>query len=230
MVQRAQHINQAFDRHLNNLRTDFGLLLEMAEQSLAGCLRALATMNTEQALQVRNADRKINALYLEVASASATIIALHQPVARDLRLLVSRILMAGHLERLADHAKNIAKRIVRMKREGLTPVFHQELITLGGMSHKLFVDYIAASAADDLDAAIRVWHADDAIDEAYHLIMDRAYRGEHKGDIGSLVHSSFIAKNIERTGDMVKNLVEQFHYQVGGEMSAGFPSDDEEED
>lgn len=211
------HLSPAFDRRLDNIRADCDRFAGLVSVALDGSIESLASLDANKALAVIKADRRINMHARETVMSAATVIALHQPVARDLRLLVGWIQMASHLERLADHAKNSAKRVLLMSKRDLKPMFHSELVALGQLCRVLLGGYLAAAQDADAEAAIKVWHEDEKVDEAFHRIMSKAYRGEHTAPSESLVHSVFIAKNLERTGDMVKNLAEVLCYQLTGE-------------
>ncbi len=212
------HINRAFDEHMGETLGLGQQLKGKAERALAGACAALRAFDRVLAKEIIDADPATNRLASELVVMAAKTISLHQPVARDMRLLVGWIQLSIEYERLADHAKNICKRICTLANENETPMFHEGLNRLGDLAVQQFAAYAAAEAAGDADAVVEVWRSDSAIDDAYRVIVRQAYAGDLLEPQHALIQSLFIAKNFERIGDKVCNLAEITRYVIAGEI------------
>jgi phosphate transport system protein len=145
-------------------------------------------------------------------------IARRQPMAVDLRVIVSTLRVASDLERVGDLAKNIGKRVVAM--DGNFPP--QKII--GGVRHMSDIalqrlkQVLDAYAEGNDQIAMDVWEHDDEIDALYNSLFREllTYMMEDPRNIGFCTHLLFCAKNIERIGDHATNIAETVHYVATG--------------
>lgn len=225
----ADHIVSAFDADLGGLRRGIALMGGIAEQMLTDATRALAKGDPELAQAVIATDRRLDDLQHEVEEQAILTIARRQPLAVDLREVVSAIRIAGDLERIGDLAKNTAKRVVATTgrphpNRVVAGVQHMSDLALGQLK-----DVLDAYAANDAKAAVAVWTRDDAIDALNNSLFREllTYMMEDPRSISFCTHLLFCAKNIERIGDHTTNIAETVHYRVTGERLAGErPKDD----
>jgi len=216
-----------------DLRALDRLVVEMAgraEAALEDATSALFDGNVQLAQRVIAADRLIDALQHRVEEKAISTIATRQPVAVDLREIVSSIRMANDLERIGDLGKNVAKRVVAI---GEQPASHKaatSLVPLATRVREQLHAVAGAYARRDDAAALEVWRADGAID-ALHTSLFRellTYMMEDPRNIGFCAHLLFCAKNLERIGDHATNIAEIVHYMVTGDtLSAERPKADE---
>ncbi len=151
---------------------------------------------------------------------AARTIALRAPVSRDLRIILSVLKLAASLERVGDYAKNIAKRtsvLVEMR-----PINGTE-VTLRRMAREvqgMLKDALDAFVQRDAALAADVLLRDQDVDQMYNTLFREflTHMLEDPRNITPCMHLHFIAKNIERMGDLVTNIAEQVIYVTTGEM------------
>ncbi len=229
----GEHIVKSYETELGRLR---GMLTQMGglvEAQAANAARAVIDHDTEAASFAVQDDTAVDKLEREITDFAIRLIALRQPVASDLRLVVSAIKIAGDLERIGDYAANVAKRSLVLNELALP-------FSLSGLAHmfrlvqenlKAIVDAVGEGSAE---RAIEVWRSDIMVDDVYSAIFREqiTYMMEDPRNITPCTHLLFIAKNLERMGDHATNIAEVVYYAITGEMMAanrpkgesGFPS------
>jgi phosphate transport system protein len=149
------------------------------------------------------------------------LFALRQPLAADLRVVLTGWRIAGELERVGDLAKNIAKRaLILNQSEPIQLIRSVERMGKITLSHLKQV--LDAYATRNVEAAVSVWFQDDNIDAHYNSLFREllTYMMEDPRTISGGAHLLFIAKNIERIGDHSTNIAEYIHFLVTGEEIA----------
>lgn len=213
-----EHTVKVFDNELGQLR---GLVAQMgglAEQAIEQAVAALVRGDLTAAARVVEGDRRIDALEEEVEGLAVQLIALRAPMADDLREVLTGMKFANTLERVADHAKNIAKRVsevdtsVRIEPMSVLPA-------MASVAGEMLHDVLDAFAARDVEAARRVCERDRAVDDLYNSIFRAlvTFMMENPKSISQAAHLLFIAKNLERIGDQATNLAEMVHFAATGE-------------
>lgn len=213
-----EHTVKVFDNELGQLR---GLVAQMgglAEQAIEQAVAALVRGDLTAAARVVEGDLRIDVLEEEVESLAVQLIALRAPMADDLREVLTGMKFANTLERVADHAKNIAKRVseidtsVRIEPMSVLPA-------MASVAGEMLHDVLDAFAARDVEAARRVCERDRAVDDLYNSIFRAlvTFMMENPKSISQAAHLLFIAKNLERIGDQATNLAEMVHYAATGE-------------
>lgn len=115
MPQKAtDHIVKSFDEELRRLREQILAMGGRAEAQLGDAIQALAKRDSDKAMRVIESDKGIDALEMTVAQDSLKILALRQPMAKDLREVIAAIKISADIERIGDYAKNIAKRALQL--------------------------------------------------------------------------------------------------------------------
>lgn len=211
------HIMTAYDEDISHLNT---LLKEMGEKTIAQmekAIQCLVTRDGEFSEQVISLDGEIDAYEHDIDALAIRIIALRQPVAKDLRLLIAALKIASHIERIADYARNIARRSLSLN--NMPQV--NAIKPLKRMVHhaiEMIRDALTAYANTNLSLAMEVWHRDADLDEMYtsYLREVLTYMMEDARNIGPCTQLLFAAKNIERMGDHTTNIAEMIHYLVEG--------------
>jgi phosphate transport system protein len=164
------------------------------------------------------ADPKVDALERDIEQFVIRLLALRQPMAQDLRLIVASLKITGDLERIGDYAANVAKRSLVLEQFNLP-------YTLTGLAHmSLLVQenlktVIDAVGEGDTAKALQVWRSDEVIDEIYNALFREliTYMMEDPRNITPCAHLLFIAKNLERIGDHATNIAETVYYTVTGQ-------------
>jgi len=213
----AEHTVKAFDEDITRLR---GLIAEMgglAEVAIEESMRALVTGDDELAAAVVERDKKVDALEMEVDAMAIRIIALRAPMADDLREIIAALKIGGVIERIADYAKNIAKRTGQI--EGRNRFEPLTLIpAMSEVAAEMVHDVLTAFAARDPILAREVIERDAKVDAFYDSIFRNlvSYMVENPATISTAAHLLFVARNIERIGDHATNVAEMVHFAAVG--------------
>ncbi len=214
----AEHTLKRFDEELERLNATISEMGGLTESQLAMALKALRERDTEAAERVIVEDPRVDALDQAVQEQTVKLLALRQPMAVDLRVILSSIKIAAALERIADYAKNTAKRTIALS-PGQAPVSAVTGIErLGRLVRTALKDVLDAFAHEDLAKARDVWERDEEIDQVYTGLFREllTYMMEDPRTITSCTHLLFMAKNIERAGDHVTNIAELVSFRVNG--------------
>ena len=219
-MNRGKHISSAFDRDLETIQALVVKMGGMVEAAISDAAIALETRDEELAELVRSRDKAIDRLEAQINEDAARLIALRAPTATDLRMVLAVMKIAASLERVADYAKNIAKR---------TPVLAQlPLIEGAGMALRRMASAVDRMLQDALDSYIRrdaelaedVRQRDLEVDQMYNALFREflTHMMEDQRNISPCMHLHFIAKNIERMGDHATSIAEQVIYLVTGDL------------
>ena len=214
------HISSAYDRDLDAIQTKVLKMGGMVEEAITQAIKALETQDIELAGQVRKADKAIDALENEINEEAARVIALRAPVSKDLRSILIVIKITASLERIGDYAKNIAKRTATLTDMAQISGSTSALRRMAREVQSMLRDLLDAYLRSDVDAAEEVRERDHDVDQMYNALFREflTFMMEDPRNITSCMHFHFMAKNIERMGDLVTNMAEQVIYLVTGEM------------
>ncbi|MDO8533392.1 MAG: phosphate signaling complex protein PhoU [Xanthobacteraceae bacterium] len=215
----TEHIVTAFENELKELGRKVAEMGGRAERLVAQSIDALMKRDATLAERVIAEDKTIDALQREIEDDAISIIARRQPMAVDLRELVSALRMVNDLERVGDHAKSIAKRVLALEAD-----FHAQK-QLRGVKHMADIvleqlkEVLDAYGARDKQQALAVWKRDGEVDAMYTSLFREllTYMMEDPRHITLCTHLLFAAKNIERIGDHATNIAETIYYLVVGE-------------
>src|SRR5580698_8496761 len=215
MPEFAEHIVKSFEQELNRLRTLITDMGGMVENQVEQACRAVIEKDSGAATRAVESDPKVDAFEREVEQFVIRLLALRQPMAQDLRLIVASLKITGDLERIGDYAANVAKRSLVLDQFSLP-------YTLTGLAHmSLLVQenlktVIDAVGEGDTAKALQVWRSDEVIDEIYNALFREliTYMMEDPRNITPCTHLLFIAKNLERIGDHATNIAETVYYAV----------------
>jgi len=217
----SEHIVKSFDDDLNRLDNIIAEMGGLAEHQLANSIDAMVKRNEALAEQVIASDKRIDSLEAEVVDLAIAMLALRQPMADDLRVVITALRTAAIIERIGDYAKNIAKRTVAMSQT--PPMGPSKMVArMGRQVQHMIQDVLDAYVKRDSDKAEDVRDADAEVD-ALHTSLFReilAYMMEDPRVITSCTHLLFVAKNIERIGDHATNIAENVYFLVQGNMPA----------
>ncbi len=214
----SEHIVKSYGEELMELGRKIAEMGGLSETMLSNAIQALVRGDTDLAQRVIETDHRLDVLERDVEEKAILTIAKRQPMAVDLRAIVSSLRLASDMERIGDLSKNIAKRVVAINGQ-----FAPQKI-VGGVVHmsELALDrlkrVIDAYAQRDVAAALDVWNHDEEIDQLYNSLFREllTYMMEDPRNIGFCTHLLFCAKNIERIGDHATNIAETIHYMVTG--------------
>jgi len=214
----AEHTLKRFDEELERLSSTISEMGGLAESQLAQCLVALRQNDSEAAEQVIAEDARVDALDVAVQEQTVKLLALRQPMAVDLRVILSSIKIAAALERIADYAKNTAKRTLVLSQSTPPVSAVSGIDRLGRLVRTALKDVLDAFATGDVTKAYDVWQRDEEIDQVYTGLFREllTYMMEDPRTITACTHLLFMAKNIERAGDHVTNIAELVSFRTTG--------------
>ncbi|RMH48247.1 MAG: phosphate transport system regulatory protein PhoU [Alphaproteobacteria bacterium] len=214
----SPHIVSAFDEDLRAITARIAEMGGLAEELLTTALEAVETRDSDMAEQVILRDKRLDRLEHEVDDLCVRVIALRQPMAQDLRLVVAALKMSTVLERIGDLSKNIAKRskaLAQAQRINLSG----SVVRMGQQTLRLLNEVLDAFSSRDVALAVSVWRRDIEIDEFYNSLFRElvTYMMEEPRIIGLGSQLLFIAKNLERIGDHTTHIAELVYWIVEGE-------------
>ena len=213
----TEHTVRSFDEHLNRLESLIAEMGGLAEHQLSQAVTACLRRDIEKAAQIAAADTRIDRIEERIDHDAVTLLALRQPMATDLRAIISALKTAAVLERVGDYAKNVAKRTAALAE--MPPVPPATTIArLGGLVQNMLKDVLDAYGARDAAKAERVRQRDEDVDALYTSIFREllTYMMEDARNITACTHLLFIAKNLERVGDHATNIAENVQFLVSG--------------
>jgi phosphate transport system protein len=215
-----QHISSAFDRDLEGVTTLIVRMGGLVEEAIRKAALSLSQRDVEMADEVRNADRIIDELEEQINEEAARLIALRAPVSKDLRTVLTVLRLAASLERIGDYAKNIAKRTSVIAEMGPVNGSDGALRRMAREVEQMLQQTLDAYVRSDVTLAEDVRQRDRDVDEMYNALFREflTFMMEDPRNITACMHLHFMAKNIERMGDLTTNMAEQIIYLVTGQM------------
>lgn len=201
--------NRIIDRKLDVLRDKLLLLGGTTEKAVYLAMRSLTERDSDLAHKVIKDDKIVNKMELDIDQLSVQILALQQPAAHDLRFVISVAKITPVLERIADHAANIAEAAIVLNNEPLiTP--YVELPKMAEIAGEMLQNALDAFTSEDAEASKAVIKRDKEIDEAYNRVFDKLLGQmiDNPSVTTAAAHLLFVAKHLERIGDYVKDICE----------------------
>ncbi|MDR2797931.1 MAG: phosphate signaling complex protein PhoU, partial [Treponema sp.] len=204
-----------FLEEMNRLRHDILAMASEVEEDLGKAITALKTNDDELAKEVKASDMVVNAMQLKIEDQAAILIATQQPVARDMRELVSIIKLAGNLERIGDYTVHTAKAALKLSGE---PAFRslERLERMAATGIEMLRASITAYMNQDAKAARTTAALDDRIDAEHKALTEETLRlmHEHPELIKKAVRLLRTSGFLERLGDHITNICEGIIYMV----------------
>jgi phosphate transport system protein len=216
----SEHTVAAFDEELGELSVRVAQMGGLVEKALTEAVLALVHADEDRARRVIEADGRVDDLERDIEERAVRTIARRQPMAGDLREIMTAIKIASDLERIGDLAKNIAKRSLAVHGQAGVRQAARGIDRMSRMALEQLRGVLDAYAQRDVETALDVWRQDADLDAMYTSIFREllTYMMEDPRAISFATHLLFAAKNIERIGDHTTNVAEMIHYLVRGEL------------
>ena len=219
-----EHIVKSFDKELNLLRSKVIEMGGSCEEQLSKAVQALHSRDEALAKEIIEGDTKVDILQSEIEKLTVQMLAKRQPMAVDLRVVVSSLKIASDFERVADYAANFAKHVIELNSTEL----EEPVRLINGMAdvaRSMLKDVLAAYDKLDVQKAIEVWHRDKEIDRLYVDLFTQIRRmmEMHPDSVKAGTTLLFVGRSCERIGDHITNVAENVHYIVNGEIYYGKP-------
>jgi phosphate transport system protein len=213
----SEHIIKSYDQELHRLDNIVVEMGGVAESQLASAMEAVAKRDADLAATVIESDVRVDELEREIEALVVRLLALRQPMARDLRQIIAALKISTDLERIGDYATNVAKRSIALDQiPPVKPVY--ALPRMGRVAGGMIKDVLDAYVERDADKAMAVWLRDEELDEMYTSLFREllTYMIEDPRNITAGTHLLFMAKNLERIGDHTTNVAETLYFLVNG--------------
>ena len=205
----SQHIFRDFDKSIESLKSEVLLMASLARQNLERAMRSLLERDIDLARVVIADDADVDDLERKIDQTGMDILVRFHPVAKDLRMVISSMKMAHNLERISDHAVNIAKRSKKICRS--SPLEEVALTEpLYSLADKLLRDSMTAYTDANAELGEGLKLRDKDLDRMHkQMIASLSARLEDSnGRAENLLHLIFVARSIERIGDLAVNIGE----------------------
>ena len=212
-------MSQHLINELESMKKKLLLLGNMAEQSVRKSGVALNSLDPQLAKEVILMDHQIDLKEVEIEEDCLKILALHQPVASDLRLVISALKITSDLERIGDLGVNIAERAIYLSKRPPVPVpFDFE--NMWQLSLDMVKRSLEALVRLDLQLAKQVCEDDDKVDTINKEMYQRVYSGIKKSPdhVESFIHYLSISRHLERVADYATNICEDVIYMIEGRI------------
>ena len=212
-----QDVRRHFHDDLSHVKVRLLTMSGEAEAALGMAVQALLERDGAKAQQVIRGDRAIDAMEMEIEEQCVNLLALHQPMARDLRMLTSALKIANDLERVGDHAVNIAQSAERLAQSRpITP--EPEIIEMARLAREMLSDALEAFIRGDAAAAREVCRRDDRVDalhrSVFRILLTHMMEDAHSISAG--MELFLVSRNLERVADLATNIGEDVVFLVEG--------------
>ena len=200
------------------IKNEVLLLGSMVEEAVMDSVRAIKDNDLHCSRQVVLNDMHVNRKRYEIEVSIIIIMAIQQPVARDLRVLAACLNICSELERMADYAKEIANINIRSKGLGM-PAIMRDIYSMAEKTVDMLHRAVTTFADEDMQSAQNIILEDDVIDGCYTELYQQAVNNVlgDPGNIDRVNYVIWVAHNLERLGDRVTNICERVIYIVTGE-------------
>lgn len=212
-------LNRTLHREVEELKTMLLSQGSLVEDRLRKACRVIESKDEKLTAQIIRSDWEVDEMEIRIEEECLKILALHQPVAKDLRLLVAIVKINNELERIGDIAVNIAKRVQTINKDS-TLTFKIDFSTMANKVLSMLKISLDALVGEESSLARTVFLEDDAVDE----IRDKTYKSVVKeldtqtGHAACLLNIYLLAGHLERIADRTTNIAEEVIYLVEGEI------------
>ena len=205
------------DHELSVITNDLLDMTNLIEETIRGVIKSLVEKDSDLARELIRNDEEIDDLEDEIKDKCLKFLATQQPLAGDLRYMISIMQMVRDLERIGDHCEDIAKYTLRLENEE----YIKELIDIprmADMAARMVKNAIDAFVNKDLRLARKVWKADEEVDELFRNIYDElmGFVSQDSAKASQSVQFLFIAAHLERIADYATNICEETVFAMEG--------------
>ena len=204
-------IRKQYDTDLESLKDSLTEMGRNSADAVENVLEALCVADADAAATIVKGDARINNMERDIEHRCMTLLLRQQPVAGDLRRISTAMKVVTDIERIGDHAADIAEiipHLVTVRKEGDPAV--SQAIAMGKKAHQMILDALAALTAEDELAARKVIAADDAVDYDFNAIKHQLAQeiAEDPGKVDAALDLLMVIKYLERIGDHAVNVAE----------------------
>jgi len=206
-----------FDDKLEALKQRLLAMSNEVEELVADATSIAAREDGREPQEIVAADRDIDEIEVEIEEDSIELLALHQPMASDLRVIVTVLKINNDLERIGDHAVNIAQAVSRLREARHYPPIPTELPEMSRLAREMLRDALDAFLRGDAAAAEDVLRRDDRVDGLQGSLVRVMLTHMLEEEISACLQVILIGRNLERIADLATNISEDVVYMVRGQ-------------
>ena len=218
-----EHIVSSYEEELTHLAQSISEMGGVVEVAVSHATQALLKLDHDLARTTIANDKAIDETQRRIDEMAVSMIARRQPMARDLRAIITAIHVANDLERIGDMAKTVSRRALQIEGLSLAPKFYNGVKHMANLIARQLKAALDAYATRNSAEAIAVCNSDDEIDALYTSLFREllTYMMEDPRNITQCTHLLFCSKSLERVGDHATNIAEAAYYlDTGKQMSA----------
>jgi phosphate transport system protein len=208
-------MHRHFEDELAELRTELLYMASLAEKAVEFSITALKNRDAKLAQKVIEEDKQLNQLEVKIDALCVDLIARIQPLAKDLRFIASAMRIDKDLERIGDHAVNIAQHTQELLKEPeLKPLI--DIPRMATLAQGMVKSAIDAFVHGDVQQAINLCRSDDEVDALEDQVLREliTYMANDSRTISRAIHLIMIAKNLERVADLSTNVAEEVVFMI----------------
>tara|TARA_B100000809_G_scaffold200227_2_gene200447 strand:+ start:123 stop:797 length:675 start_codon:yes stop_codon:yes gene_type:complete len=212
---------ELFRQELAEIQKEILVMGSMAEKATHDALESLRTGDLEWAQRIVKEDSIIDQKRYEIEEKTIFVVASQQPMATDLRTLISALYIITDLERIADHAEGIARINIMLGDDSELPRKLGYIPKMGELSITMLRDCLKAYIDSDINEARRICEADDEVDRLQDAVYTEAFKNmiDDNSTIQDNTYRLWTAHNLERIADRCTNICERIIFIVTGSMS-----------
>jgi phosphate transport system protein len=213
-----EHTVKSYDKDLQSIAATLEDMTNLVVQSIDMVAKMIRSRDGDFINQITEHDYKINSLDHLIEKKVTAVLALRQPMAVDLRYIISSLKVSSNLERIGDQAKSIIKKITHIGTEKFTKDVEDSLIEMVDLSKKMALQSVKAFNDQNIEIAEEVLKEDDTIDRIYsdlfRIIDNESFS---KDQVKKITNTLFIAKSFERLADHSTNIADITKFVITGE-------------
>ena len=213
-----KHILGTFDEALGSLRNNVLMMAGLAERSLERAMKGLIERDDDICANAIADDEEIDQLEIQIDKDGVDILLRFQPVASDLRRVVSAMKLSSNLERIADQATNIARRARKLNRHPALPEL-ELILPINAQAMSMFKDSVDAYVREDVELGRAIVPRDTKLDELNRVASRRLIErmAQDPDQLRGYLNLMFIGRHLERVGDHATNIAEDAVYAAAAE-------------
>ena len=214
----SKHILGTFDEALATLRNNVLMMASLTERSLENALEGLLQRDDELCATSIADDEEIDQLEKQVDKDGIELLLRFQPVASDLRRVISAMKLSSNFERMGDQAVNIARKARKLNRHPALPEV-ELIVPMREHAMRMFKDSVDAYVREDVELALALKARDKALDEMNAVASRRLIErmAQDPSQLRGYLNLMFIARHLERVGDHATNIAEDAVYAAAAE-------------
>lgn len=214
------HTVSSYDKELSTISQDLVSMSNLVGDIVSVFIETISEQSDKNVDKVRKIDSKVNELDKQVEEISTNIIALRNPLAIDLRYVISAIKISTIVERQGDMIKNATKKLIDIDRKVIKK-YDEDLKELSKKTFQMLLDSVKGFSRHDTGDANKVWRAEDKVDELADKTFDKIKKDienlqKSKGSVDDYVNMMLIVKSLERFGDYCTKITKAVHYVTSG--------------